>query len=157
MALYLTAIVFPQGAGLSLETEASRGGKMPDSTSGPVIMSQPSRNISLLNGKSRDSLQNNTDKGCPNCNNNEDEESDLYKVRIEMIKAKLLAKLQLDKEPVLKQKPKELRIAALLSNLNLIGEENNHKEPDDSEDEYYGKTTQIIVFSEKGRSSKTHF
>lgn len=158
LTLYLTAIVFPQGADLSLETKASPDGKMPDSTSRPVIVSQSPRNISLLDGKSKDSLQNNTDKGCPNCNNNNsNDESDLYKIRIEMIKAKLLAKLQLDKEPVLKHKPKELRIAALLSNLNLIGEENNQKEPDDNEDEYYGKTTQIIVFSEKGRSSKADF
>lgn len=157
LTLYLTAIVFPQGADLSLETKASRDGKMPDGTSRPVIVSQSPRNISLLDGKSKDSLQNSTDKGCSNCNNNSNDESDLYKIRIEMIKAKLLAKLQLDKEPVLKHKPKELRIAALLSNLNLIGEENNQKESDDNEDEYYGKTTQIIVFSEKGRSCKAHF
>lgn len=79
------------------------------------------------------------------------QESAVYKLRIEMIKAKILAKLQLDRAPVIKEKPKESRIAALLSNLDLIGEENDENQANDSEDEYYGKTTKIIVFSEKGR------
>lgn len=79
------------------------------------------------------------------------QESAVYKLRIEMIKAKILAKLQLDRAPVIKEKPKESRIAALLSNLNLIGEENDENQANDSEDEYYGKTTKIIVFSEKAK------
>lgn len=79
------------------------------------------------------------------------QESAVYKLRIEMIKAKILAKLQLDRAPVIKEKPKENRITALLSNLNLIGEENDENQANDSEDEYYGKTTKIIVFSEKAK------
>ena len=157
LTLYLTAIVFLQGADLSLETKATQDLTMPSrSNSSGAAFNKPLRIISPHNEKSENTSQIQAKRGCANCSKNYNEKngSDLHNLRIEMIKAKLLAKLQLEKEPVLKHKPKELRIAALLSNLNLIEEENDENEPEYDEDEYYGKTTQIILFSEKGRSQR---
>lgn len=154
LTLYLTAIVFLQGADLSLETKATQDLTMPSrSNSSGAAFNKPLRIISPHNEKSENTSQIQAKQGCANCSKNYNEKngSDLHNLRIEMIKAKLLAKLQLEKEPVLKHKPKELRIAALLSNLNLIEEENDENEPEYDEDEYYGKTTQIILFSEKAK------
>ena len=155
LALYLTAIVILQGADLSVESKATRDATMPSSNASDVI-AKPPRINSAHNGKARDHLQVNTEASCPNCNGNNEKDDDsqeagLNKLRIEMIKEKILAKLQMKREPVLKEKPNENKLAALLTNLKLIGQENDENQPEDSEDEYYGKTTKMIVFSEKGR------
>lgn len=161
LVFYLTAITFLQvAAAMSLE----RASTIPVST-------MPASNVSFarakpptLNPTENGQLQEegHVDNGhsCPNCdnknnNNNIDEYSEdsaIYKLRIEMVKAKILAKLHMDSVPVLKKKTKDSKIAALLANLNLIEENNEESEPKDSdEDDYYGKTTKIIVFSEKGK------
>ena len=78
-------------------------------------------------------------------------DSAMYWLRIEMIKAKILAKLQMDKVPVIKEKPKESKIKELLASLNLIGEDDVDEIREEEERDYFGRTTKIIVFSEKGR------
>ena len=75
----------------------------------------------------------------------------MYWLRIEMIKAKILAKLQMDKVPVIKEKPKESKIKELLASLNLIGEDDVDDKKEEEDGDYFGRTTKIIVFSEKGR------
>ncbi|KAL9951493.1 hypothetical protein ACROYT_G044161 [Oculina patagonica] len=157
--VYLTAITFLQvAAAMSME----RAFTIPDAT-------MPGRNVSLAGAKphptENDQLQHkgHVDNGpsCPNCNKKSDiddysEDSPIYKLRIEMVKEKILAKLHMDKAPVLKQKTRDSRIAALLSNLNLIEENNEEREPKDADEEdYYGKTTKIIVFSEKAKAQQS--
>ena len=146
--LYLTAITFLQGAALSV-----------DPTAMISAASLPGSNVSFAGTKApvQTDGQSHDDngQGCPNCNNNNiddyTENTEIYNLRIKMIKARILAKLQMDRTPVLKQKPKDSRIAALLSNLNLIEENYPESEPEDTkEDDYFGKTTKIIVFSAKG-------
>ena len=74
----------------------------------------------------------------------------MYWLRIEIIKAKILAKLQ-TKVPVKKEKPMESKIKELLASLNLIGEDDVDEKKEEEERDYFGRTTKIIVFSEKGR------
>lgn len=135
-----------------------------DRTSVPAA-TVPGSNVSLEQAKTptlistehRDSKEvKHVDNGqnCPNCDKNKDdypEDSEMYELRIAMIKAKILQKLHMDKEPVLKEKAKDKKIAALLLNLNLIGGNEEESEPEESDDESYGQTTKIIVFSEKGK------
>ena len=75
----------------------------------------------------------------------------MYWLRIEMIKAKILAKLQMDEVLVIEEKPKERKIKELLASLNLIGEDDVDEKKEEEERDYFGRTTKIIVFSEKGR------
>lgn len=156
--VYLTAITFLQvAAAMSVE----RASTIP-------VATMPGSNVSLAgakpprinpteNGQLQDEGHVDNGPSCPNCNKKNDiddysEDSPIYKLRIEMVKDKILAKLHMDKAPVLKQKTRDSRIAALLSNLNLIEENNEEDERKDTdEDDYYGKTTKIIVFSEKGK------
>lgn len=153
LALYLTAITFLQGA----------AAMSVDRTTSVPVTTMPGSNVSLAEGKPprfpagsgqlqpQEHVRNG--QSCPNCNNNNDSDfsEEIYKLRIEMIKAKILAKLQMDREPVLKEKSRDSRIAALLSNLNLIEENNEESVPKDSDDKYYGKTTKIIIFGVKGK------
>lgn len=130
-----------------MQNKATRNVTMPGSNASRAL-GKTQRTIPAENGQ----LQ--VVNGLGNNNHAQDdfsEDSAVYKLRIEMIKAEILAKLQLDRQPVLKEKPNESRIAALLANLNLIEEENEENQLEDAEEEYYGKTTKIIVFSEKGR------
>ena len=134
-----------------------------DPTATVSTAAMPGSNVSFAGTKTpsenagQGQRQGHVDKGqgCPNCNSNNiddySETTEIYNLRIKMIKARILAKLQMDQTPVLKQKPKDSRIAALLSNLNLIEENYPASEPADSkEDDFYGKTTKIFVFSAKG-------
>ena len=75
----------------------------------------------------------------------------MYWLRIEMIKPKILAKLQMDKVPVIKDKPEESKIKELLASLNLIGEDDVDEKKEEEEMDYFGRTTKIIVLIEKGR------
>jgi len=148
ITLHVTAIIILQGAAISVQNKATRNVTMPGSNASRAL-GKTQRTIPAENGQ----LQ--VGSGLGNNNHAQDdfsEDSAVYKLRIEMIKAEILAKLQLDRQPVLKEKPNESRIAALLANLNLIEEENEENQLEDAEEEYYGKTTKIIVFSEKGRS-----
>ena len=154
LALHLTAIIILQGA----QSKATQRATMPNSNATRALAAEEQpRIIPAENGPTQDQNQVDNGQGCPNCKNKDEddfaEDSAEYKIRIEMIKAKILEKLQLDREPVLVEKPKENRIAALLANLNLIDEGDKENEQDESEDEFYGKATKIIVFSEKGRRS----
>ena len=79
------------------------------------------------------------------------EDSAMYWLRIEIIKAKILAKLQRDKVPVIKEEPMESKIKELLVSLNLIGEDDVDEKKEEEERDYFGRITKIIVFSEKGR------
>ena len=157
LALYLTAIIILEGAVLSVERKGTQNATVPGSNVSLAALAETSRKHRSENGQSQDQVKDDNGHGCPNCRNKNDDEDDLsedselYKFRIEMIKAKILAKLQLDRAPVLKKKPNESKIAELLANLNLIGEDDEENQPQDFEEEYYGRTTKIIVFSEKGR------
>ena len=124
-----------------MESKTSRDATMPNSNASGAS-AKPPRIISAQNGKA----QQRNNEG-----DDDSEDSAVYKLRIQMIKEKILAKLKMDREPVLKEKPKESKLAALLANLKLIGQDNDENQPQDSEDDYYGKTTKMIVFSEKGR------
>ena len=77
----------------------------------------------------------------------------MYWLKIEMIKAKILAKLQMDTVPVIKEKPKESKIKDLLASLNLFGKDDVDEKKEEEERDYFGRTTKIIVFSKKGRRS----
>jgi len=151
-ALYLTAITFPQGAAVIVDpTATSSAPTMPGSNVSFAGTKTPVQTV----GQSQGVGHADNGQGCPNCNNNNiddySETTEIYNLRIDMIKARILAKLQMDRTPVLKQKPKDSRITALLSNLNLIKDDYPETEPEDAkEDDYYGETTQIIVFSAKG-------
>ena len=150
--LYLTAITFLQGAAMSVDPTATISAvSMPGSNVSFAGTKAPVQTDGQTQGKGHDD----NGQGCPNCNSNNiddyTENTEIYNLRIKMIKARILAKLQMDRTPVLKQKPKDSRIAALLSNLNLIEENYPESEPEDTkEEDYYGKTTKIIVFSAKG-------
>lgn len=154
--LYLTAITFLQGVAMSVDpTSTISAATMPGSNVS-FAGTKTSRTNPVENGQPQGEGHVDNGQGCPNCNNNNvddySEKTEIYNLRIAMIKARILAKLQMDRTPVLKQKPKDSRIAALLSNLNLIEENYQESEPQDSkEEEYYGKTTKIIVFSTKGK------
>ena len=150
--LYITAMTFLQGAAMSVDPTATiSAATMPGSNVSFAGTKTPVQ----TDGQSQGKVHADNGLGCPNCNNNDiedySENTEIYNLRIKMIKARILAKLQMDGTPVLKQKSKDSRIAALLSNLNLIEENYPESEPDDTkEDDYYGKTTKIIVFSAKG-------
>lgn len=151
LTVYLIVIAFPQGAYLSLEDKTAQDEKM--FVSNLYRAAQPSKSISSQKSE-QPSLQKDTmQHHCPSCNDGDKENEDLLvtKQRIEMIKAKILEKLQIDKEPEINQNFKEARIAALLSKLNLINEENDKNQPESPGDGFYGKTTQIITFSEEGK------
>ena len=153
LTLYLIAIAFPQGAYLSLETKTTQDEKM--FVSNPYRAAQPSKSTSSRKSEAPSLQKDTMQHRCPSCNDSAKENEDLLvtKQRIEMIKAKILEKLQMDKEPEVSQNFKEARIAALLSKLNLIGEENKENQPESPEDGFYGKTTQIITFSEEGKTT----
>ena len=53
-----------------------------------------------------------------------------------MIKAKILAKLQMDKVPVIKEKQKESKIKELLASLNLTGEDDVDEKKEEEERNY---------------------
>ena len=153
LTLYLIAIAFPQGAYLSLETKTTQDEKM--FVSNPYRAAQPSKSTSSQKSEAPSLQKDTMQHRCPSCNDSAKENEDLLvtKQRIEMIKAKILEKLQMDKEPEVSQNFKEARVAALLSKLNLIGEENKENQPESPEDGFYGKTTQIITFSEEGKTT----
>ena len=79
----------------------------PSATISPATM--PGSNVSFAGTKpssetdSQGQGQGHVDKGCPNCNNNNiddySETTEIYNLRIKMIKARILAKLQMDKTP----------------------------------------------------------
>ena len=142
LTIYLTAIVFPQAADLSLSTKTTQDLTMPGSNSSELTTSS--------HNEKSDALKSETNQDCPNCNDDTKVNKKLLatELRIQMIKEKILAKLQLDREPVLAQNLTELKFSTVLSNLNLIEDKN---EPIHNGEEYYAKTTQIIVFSEEGK------
>lgn len=144
LALYLTAITFPVGDALSVNRDKAT--------------TSPSSNTSLAHVKTPTSIP--TSNGYvqdqkPTASGNNDlytEDSDMYKLRIEIIKAKILKKLQMDKQPVVHiEKTKDKMIADLLLSLNLIDMNDDDSETEEYEDRKYDKTSKLIVFGEKGK------
>ena len=157
LALYLTTIIILERAASRVQGKASPNATTPDSNSSIAVLSKTARQ---LPDKFIRSLHQQQPKQQPKQqhggidNHDQDdvsEDSAMYWLRIEMIKAKILAKLQMDKVPVIKEKPKESKIKELLASLNLIGEDDVDDKKEEEDGDYFGRTTKIIVFSEKGR------
>ena len=152
LALYLTTMIILERAASRVQGIASPNATTPDSNSSIAVLSKTARQLpdkfirSLL-------LQQKQQHGGIDNHDQDDvsEDSAKYWLRIEMIKAKILAKLQMDKVPVIKEKPKESKIKELLASLNLIGEDDVEEKREEEDKDYFGRTTKIIVFSEKGR------
>lgn len=155
---YLTAITILQvAAAMSVERASTIPLTTMPSSNVSFAGAKPPRKNLTESGQLEGKGQVDSGQSCPNCKNSSEKdayskESDIYKLRIEMVKAKILAKLNMDKPPVLKHKTKDSRIAALLENLNLLEENKEGSESEESDqDKYYGKATKIIVFSERGK------
>ena len=156
LALYLTTMIFLERAASRVQGKASPNAITPDSNSSLAVLSEtarelPDKFIRSLNHQQQKQQQQ--QQGGIDYHDQDDmsEDSAMYWLRIEMIKAKILAKLQMDKVPVIKEKPKESKIKELLASLNLIGEDGVDEKREEEERDYFGRTTKIIVFSEKGR------
>ena len=148
LALYLTTMIFLKKAASRVQGIASPNAATPDSNSSIAVLSKTARE---LPDKFIQSL-NHQQQGGIDYHDQDDvsEDSAMYWLRIEIIKAKILAKLQ-TKVPVKKEKPMESKIKELLASLNLIGEDDVDEKKEEEERDYFGRTTKIIVFSEKGR------
>ena len=148
LALYLTTMIFLKKAASRVQGIASPNAATPDSNSSIPVLSKTARE---LPDKFIQSL-NHQQQGGIDYHDQDDvsEDSAMYWLRIEIIKAKILAKLQ-TKVPVKKEKPMESKIRELLASLNLIGEDDVDEKKEEEERDYFGRTTKIIVFSEKGR------
>ena len=154
LALYLTTMIILERAASRVQGKASPNATTPDSNSSIAVLSKtarelPDKFIRSLNHQQQKQQQ----QGGIDYHDQDDmsEDSAMYWLRIEMIKAKILAKLQMDKVPVTKEKPKESKIKELLASLNLIGEDDVDDKKEEEDGDYFGRTTKIIVFSEKGR------
>ena len=154
LALYLTTMIFLEGAASRVQGKASPNATTPDSNCSLAVLSKTAREfpdtfIRSLNHQQQKQQQ----QGGIDYHDQDDmsEDSAMYWLRIEMIKAKILAKLQMDKVPFIKEKPKESKIKELLASLNLIGEDDVDEKKEEEEMDYFGRTTKIIVFIEKGR------
>ena len=148
LALYLTTMIFLKKAASRVQGIASPNAATPNSNSSIPVLSKTARE---LPDKFIQSL-NHQRQGGIDYHDQDDvsEDSAMYWLRIEIIKAKILAKLQ-TKVPVKKEKPMESKIKELLASLNLIGEDDVDEKKEEEERDYFGRTTKIIVFSEKGR------
>ena len=148
LALYLTTMIFLKKAASRVQGIASPNAATPDSNSSIAVLSKTARE---LPDKFIQSL-NHQQQGGIDYHDQDDvsEDSAMYCLRIEIIKAKILAKLQ-TKVLVKKEKPMESKIKELLASLNLIGEDDVDEKKEEEERDYFGRTTKIIVFSEKGR------
>ena len=148
LALYLTTMIFLKKAASRVQGIASPNAATPDSNSSIAVLSKTARE---LPDKFIQSL-NHQQQGGIDYHDQDDvsEDSAMYWLRIEIIKAKILAKLE-TKVPVKKEKPMESKIKELLASLNLIGEDDVDEKKEEEERDYFGRTTKIIVFSEKGR------
>lgn len=144
LALYLTAITFPEGDAYSLNRDKAT--TAPRSNMSLAHVRTPT-SIPSTNGYVQDP------KPIKNGNNGiYSEDSEIYKLRIEIIKAKILKKLQMDKQPVVHiEKTKDKMIAELLLSLNLIDMSDDGNETGEYEDGKYDKTSKLIVLSEKGK------
>ena len=154
LALYLTTIIILERAASRVQGKASPNATTPDSNSSIAVLSKTARElldkfIRSLNHQQQKQQQ----QGGIDYHDQDDmsEDSAMYWLRIEMIKVKILAKLQMDKVPVIKEKQKESKIKELLASLNLTGEDDVDEKKEEEERNYFGRTTKIIVFSEKGR------
>ena len=154
LALYLTTMIILERAASRVQGKASPNATTPDSNSSIAVLSKtarelPDKFIRSLNHQQQKQQQ----QGGIDYHDQDDmsEDSAMYWLRIEMIKAKILAKLQMDKVPVTKEKPKESKIKELLASLNLIGEDDVDEKKEEEEMDYFGTTTKITVFIEKGR------
>ena len=148
------AIIFLQGAATSIDSPATQVAAMPSSNISYAGSAVQRRTFTPPSISQHDRQQ---DVGrlnsCQNCSSHNDNDSPAYKLRIEIIKAKILEKLQMDKAPVLKHKRRDSHMATLLANLNLIQQKNAKDQSKDSSEEYFGTTTKIIVFSERGMTA----
>ena len=154
LALYLTTMIILERAASRVQGKASPNATTPDSNSSIAVLSKtarelPDKFIRSLNHQQQKQQQ----QGGIDYHDQDDmsEDSAMYWLRIEMIKVKILAKLQMDKVPVIKEKQKESKIKELLASLNLTGEDDVDEKKEEEERNYFGRTTKIIVFSEKGR------
>ena len=153
LALYLTTIIILERAASRVQGKASPNATTPDSNSSIAVLSKtarelPDKFIWSLNHQQQKQQQ----QGGIDYHNQDDmsEDSAKYWLRIEIFKVKILAKLQMDKVPVIKEKQKESKIKELLASLNLIGEDDVDEKKEEEEMDYFGTTTKIIVFIEKG-------
>ena len=153
LALYLTTMIILERAASRVQGKASPNETTPDSNSSIAVLSKTARELPDKFIRSLNHHQQQQQQGGIDYHDQDDmsEDSAMYWLRIEMIKAKILAKLQMDKVPVIKEKPKESKIKELLANLNLMGEGDVDEKKEEEERDYFGRTTKIIVFSEKGR------
>ena len=148
LALYLTTMIFLKKAASRVQGIASPNAATPDSNSSIAVLSKTARELPV---KFIQSLNHQQQSGIDYHDQDDvSEDSAMYWLRIEIIKAKILAKLQ-TKVPVKKEKPMESKIKELLASLNLIGEDDVDEKKEEEERDYFGRTTKIIVFSEKGR------
>lgn len=152
LALYLTTMIILERAASRVQGKASPNATTPDSNSSIAVLSKTAGQLPDKFIRSLNQQQKQQHGGIDNHDQDDmSEDSAMYWLRIEMIKAKILAKLQMDKVPVIKEKPKESKIKELLASLNLIGEDDVEEKKEEEERDYFGRTTKIIVFSEKGR------
>ena len=155
LALFLTTMIILERAASRVQGKASPNAATPDSNSSlTAVLSKttrglPDKFIQSLNHQQQKQQQH----GGIDYHDQDDmsEDSAMYWLRIKMIKVKILAKLQMDKVPVIKEKQKESKIKELLASLNLIGEDDVDEKKEEEERNYFRRTTKIIVFSEKGR------
>ena len=152
LALYLTTMIILARAASRVQGKASPNATTPDSNSSIAVLSNTTKQLPDKFIRSLHHQQKQQHGGIDNHDQDDvSEDSAMYWLRIEMIKAKILAKLQMDKVPVIKEKPKESKIKELLASLNLIGEDDVEEKSEEEDRDYFGRTTKIIVFSEKGR------
>ena len=152
LALYLTTMILLEKADSRVQGIASPNAVTPDSDSSIAVLSKTARELpdKFIQSPNQQQQQQ---QGCIDYHDQDDmsEDSAMYSLRIEIIKAKILAKLQRDKVPVIKEKPMESKIKELLASLNLTGEDDVDEKKEEEERDYFGRTTKIIVFSEKDR------
>ena len=153
LALYLTTIIILERAASRVQGKASPNATTPDSNSSIAVLSKTARQLPDKFIRSLHQQQPKQQHGGIDNHDQDDvsEDSAMYWLRIEMIKVKTLAKLQMGKVPVIKEKQKESQIKELLASLNLTGEDDVDEKKEEEERNYFGRTTKIIVFSEKGR------
>ena len=154
LALFLTTMIILERAASRVQGKASPNAATPDSNSSltAVSGSKTTRGLPDKFIQSLNHLQQQLQGGIDHHDQDDmSENSAMYWLRIEMIKVKILAKLQMDKVPVIKEKQKESKIKELLASLNLTGEDDVDEKKEEEERNYFGRTTKIIVFSEKGR------
>ena len=153
LALFLTTMIILERAASRVQGKASPNAATPDSNSSlTAVLSKTTRGLPDKFIQSLNHLQQQQQDGIDHHYQDDmSEDSAMYWLRIEMIKVKILAKLQMDKVPVIKEKQKESKIKELLASLNLTGEDDVDEKKEEEERNYFRRTTKIIVFSEKGR------